>query len=147
MRRQVAGPVRAYRGQTVAIHASIGVGLDHASLSVFSGAGPKKSISPAPHISADQLEFQAANGKPVMVRPMSFVLHSGRRNSSISFRADDDCYFYVFQNVSGKSDKLASVRIKSNDRFKFALAQAIRWVRGKFQRRSGNQDVGLIRTD
>jgi hypothetical protein len=126
MRKTVAGPVKARRGQTVHFHVSLPKNERHAFCLIFSAVGDSE---PSPHVELEKLHL-LTKGRPVMVNPKTMRLSLERPQASTSFVADEDSRFYIMQEVDTKDDRPVKGRIVVHGSLKQKIASAFRWICG-----------------
>lgn len=108
MRIKIAGPVKVERGEKIHLHARLRKGQAYAYVEAFSAI---EGTKPAPHVEAFKLSV-TSGGKPNFAAPVSMRLTDDRRpRQTLTITADDDCEFYLFQDVDTASDTLAKGRI------------------------------------
>jgi hypothetical protein len=123
----VAGPVRVSEGQVVTFTASL-KGDDHSAYcGIYSRIG---KYDPSPH-----MDFLASlslqGGMPRIVTPTAIRLHPSKRTGSITITADEECDFFIYQDVDTAKSPRVKARINPNERFKYAVKRAIRRLLGK----------------
>lgn len=129
MRQTVAGPVKAARGQTVSLHVALRRGEHYASVVAFSRVG---EYEPSPHVPLHKMDVKS--DKPEMMAPTSMRLTEEMRpQHTLELKADEDCEFFLMQEVDTADDKLVKARILCHDgtklgKFWSRIASAFRWI-------------------
>lgn len=126
MRLVVAGPIRARKGQKARLTAKLRKGMHHAFCEVFSSAG---WVAPSPHVPLRKLGM-LKDGRPVMTGGTTMRLTDIRPEVTIELEVDEDCDFYIMQDVDVSSDPRVKARIRTNGGIWGAVAQAFRRLVG-----------------
>jgi hypothetical protein len=125
MRVCVAGPIKVRRGQTVSFILKLRKGMKESYCAVFSSVG---YFEPSPYIPFEQLQF--VGKKPAMLTPTTIRLSQGKPERSLTLISDEDCSFYLMQDIDVRGDPLVKGRIKVYGKLSQLLAYARRWFYG-----------------
>lgn len=108
MRVLIAGPVAAHAGQSVSMHARLRKDGDGAFISVFAAEG---EAEPSPYVAVTKT-MMLRDGRPQFVTPTTMRLTRHHRpKHEITVVAEEDCTFYLMQEVDVESDVRAIGRI------------------------------------
>lgn len=125
MLKQIAGPLKARRGQTVHFRIKIdGEKIRQAYCPVFfREAG--FDYKPAPHVSVDKLETLSKT--PKMVTPTGVSVGTPERFKTLTIVADADGDFFLMHDVDRLNDPTAKGWIWKDGTIKRLFDRARRW--------------------
>lgn len=124
MRTKVAGPLKAHGGQTVRLSIKLRKGMTHAFCELYSSVG---DYAPSPHIPLQKLMIKSS--KPPMLNATTFRVSQLRPEREFELVADENCKFYLMQEVDRKGDPLVYGKLRAHGKLKYLFAQASRWFR------------------
>lgn len=113
MRIKLAGPVEARVGQTVRFHARLPRGGTYAYCGVYSAIG---RFEPSPHVDITKLDINVG-GLPLLADPTTIRLaERGVTKRELKLKVQEDCAFYLYQEVDTADDLLAQAWISKDGR-------------------------------
>lgn len=114
------------RGQTLHFHTSLRKKAVYGFLEAFSSTN---GVEPSPHIPLHKLET-LEQGRPAMVNATTCRLTQDNRPTHVlTLTADEDCKFYLMQDVDTKSDPLVKVKVKKDGTIWQRIIHSLRWSR------------------
>lgn len=126
MRVKIAGPKKARRGQTVRFHFALRKGVtDHAFCEVYSSVG---DFEPSPHVALAKMEIRKS--QPDMFAATTVRLTPKRTSHIMEIVADENCAFYIMQDVDTVDDPRIKGRITADGKLKTLFNAVLRrWRR------------------
>ena len=113
------------KGQLVHFHARLRPGQHVAFCEVYCSVG---GYEPSPFIPASKLDL-LQDGKPRFLQPTTLRLSEHSPDRSITIVADEDCRFYLMQDVDVKGDPRVKGRITTDGTiFQKLLVFAFGWL-------------------
>jgi len=107
VRVPVGNTLRVGPGDEVVIRGSLPPSGKLGRLFVFASENGAKFSPYVPNVA----DIIAANGKPSMLTPLSLRLIGEHSDRQIKFKADIDGFISVMQEIDGKDDPLAKVKL------------------------------------
>lgn len=100
-------------GQIAHLHATLRKGEEYAFIEVFSSVG---DFEPSPHVPIYKMGLKE-NDRPSMLGATTMRLTDNYRpEQKLEIEADEDCDFYLFQDVDTMKIPLSKGRIRINGR-------------------------------
>lgn len=124
MRVRIASK-KARKGDRVRLHAALKPDMTYAFCEVFV---QMKDGDPSPYVPMAKLAL-IDKSKPMMFDSTAIRLSPAKRTHMIELVADDNCRFFLMQDIDVKGDTLVKGKVEVHGRFRFALERAFGWLR------------------
>lgn len=109
-------------GDTVHLHTSLLKGQTYAFIEVFSAFDKEL---PSPHVRI--IPNMVKKGQPDILKPTSIRLSEHNTSQVLSIKADQDCKFYLMQDIDVASDPLAKGKIWKDGKLYKIVNATSRW--------------------